>query len=682
MDNLHYSADENDGTLNRTPKIFNFRAPALPATGRGKKTPAQKAAEEEYTNKIRVIGLPMTPSQIEEAQSAANKAPEAGVVESARKAMLESSKRPRLASWLGDARSLIFRENEVKHSDPEIAAHIEKGKEWEQKVGEHEWAQMDARTHNKRASDTDTYGTECEGCHNPNVVGTCHNCRERIRDEEDGNPIRIPPIFEPQEHHEIFAQCDHDPTIPCEKTPHGPLGHIVTVWNGDGAIGGLSTRGRNIGMITGLVKRDPKRTKVLSDAALNKHHELCDHYDGPTVAGHHPECPIGFHMEHCAKHNPNLPFAPGAPQQAWLHAANCPINDMTETGEYVPGQTQFHITLLDQKNPGTKGKLDYGRAKIRHDSFTQNVTSDPIGPSDPLSPKERTYHPIETVPPEWQQAGIGGMRRGVVVNPDRVIHVPSSAVKDHLTVNERTGKADMRQFFGEQEGVVGGRPTTASFMAYLKNPFGSDSSSFEKLKRIQPIATIMGQLQARKDNPKLWDTPMESSEEKTFEPGQAPLKPKMDISKLLPKKSYVHVTDEFQRGVPCRFCDDPSNTNGKGEIIQTGTDANGRPLYAHEECDNPFAFAENFRTLPDDGIVEVDFIPSTIAIASYNYGITPETRKIDTEIGIDTPSAPARIDPGIPENANKMPKLPKVEKMTRLKSTNLGDNGQAIPPAK
>jgi len=679
MSNTHYSADENDGTLNRTPKLFKFRAPIL-QPGRGK-SQEQLRAEREFTEKTRPIGLYMTPNQLEQSQGQTSTAPTGGVVKKLRETLRNFTREPRRGSWLGDPDSQIFQDEEPSREKLKNWPELGRARDWEQKTGEREWAEMDARTHNPRKSDPDTYGTECEGCHNSDVVGTCHNCRERIRANEESNPIRIPPVFEPDQHHETFAQCDHDPTIPCEDTPHGPLGHIVTVYNGDGAIGGLGMHTKNIGMITGFIRRDPKLTKVLSDAAYDKHRELCNNYEGPTIAKHHPECPIGFHMQNCAKHNPDLPFAPGSPQQAWLHAPGCPIDAMTETANYVPGQTQFHVTLLDQMNPRTKGKLDFGRAKINHNGFTQTVTSDPSDPSDPDSDKERTYKPIETTLPQWQQAGIGGMRKGIVVDPRRVSHVPSEAVREHLAVNERTGRADMRQFFGDQGGVVGGRPTTGSFMAYLPNPFGASKIAYEKLKTIQPIKAITDQLEARKENPELWDTPIEPKLEKTFEPNKPIVKPKMDIGKLLPKKSYVHVTDSFQQGVPCRFCDDPSNTGDKGEVIQTGTAANGRPLYAHEKCDDPFAFAQTFKTpLLDDETVDVDFIPAIIS--SYDYGITPETRKVDSELGIDTPSSPARIDSGVPGNIKKIPKLPKVEKMTRLKSTNLGENGQALPPAK
>ena len=736
MSSTHYSADENDGTLNRSPKLFKFRAPIL-QPGRGKKSQEQLRAEREFTEKTRPVGLYMTPNQLEQSQGQASTAPTGGVVKKLRETLRNFTREPRRGSWLGDSNSQIFQDEEPSKEKLENWPELGRARDWEQKTGEREWAEMDARTHNPRTSDLDTYGTECEGCHNSEVVGTCHNCREKIRANEESNPIRIPPIFEPDQHHETFAQCDHDPTTPCEDTPHGPLGHIVTVWNGDGAIGGLGMHTKNIGMITGLLRRDPRRTKILSDAAVDKHSELCDHrlapedirktmsnpeeahkhselcdsrlpfdkksisvaspnggsqvithaegckggINAPTASIEHDKnCPFRWHRDHCAKHNPDLPFHEGAPQQAWLHSSECPLNDLTETSEFVPGQTQFHITLLDQMNPRTKGKLDFGRAKINHNGFTQTVTSDPIDPSDPDSEKERTYKPIETTLPQWQQAGIGGMRKGIVVEPNRVSHVPTDAVRNHLEVNERTGRLDMRQYFGDQGGVVGGRPTTGSFMAYLPNPFGASKVAYEKLKTIQPIKAITDQLEARKKNPKLWDTPMESNLEKTFEPNEPVVKPKMDIGKLLPKKSYVHVTDSFQQGVPCRFCDDPSNTGDKGEIIQTGMAANGRPLYAHEKCDDPFAFAQNFKTLLDDGTVEVDFIPSIIS--SYDYGITSDTRKVDSELGIDTPSSPPRIDSAIPPSTTKIPKLPKVEKMTRLKSTNLGDNGQAIPPAK
>jgi hypothetical protein len=75
--------------------------------------------------------------------------------------------------------------------------------------------------------------------------------------------------------------------------------------------------------------------------------------------------------------------------------------------------------------------------------------------------------------------------------------------------------------------------------------------------------------------------------------------------------AYVHVQDEFQPGPPCRFCDDPSNVNNKGPVMQTSTAPDGRPLWAHAECDNPFSFADSMRYFDDldnPNPVDTDFI--------------------------------------------------------------------------
>lgn len=71
------------------------------------------------------------------------------------------------------------------------------------------------------------------------------------------------------------------------------------------------------------------------------------------------------------------------------------------------------------------------------------------------------------------------------------------------------------------------------------------------------------------------------------------------------KLSYTHVDEPFESGPPCRFCDDPSNTNGKGAIVQTGTSTDGRPLNAHPECsDDPFSFTNTFNTLSSEKDLE------------------------------------------------------------------------------
>jgi len=63
------------------------------------------------------------------------------------------------------------------------------------------------------------------------------------------------------------------------------------------------------------------------------------------------------------------------------------------------------------------------------------------------------------------------------------------------------------------------------------------------------------------------------------------------------KIGYTHVDESFVPSAPCRFCDDPSYTNGKGPVTQTSTAEDGRALYAHDECDDPFAFSNHFVSL-------------------------------------------------------------------------------------
>ena len=75
-------------------------------------------------------------------------------------------------------------------------------------------------------------------------------------------------------------------------------------------------------------------------------------------------------------------------------------------------------------------------------------------------------------------------------------------------------------------------------------------------------------------------------------------------AKREPKTSYVHVEDNFIAAPPCRFCDDTPYVNGKSNVEQTGTATDGRPLYAHPECDDPFGFANNFKVLDPTQMLE------------------------------------------------------------------------------
>lgn len=146
------------------------------------------------------------------------------------------------------------------------------------------------------------------------------------------------------------------------------------------------------------------------------------------------------------------------------------------------------------------------------------------------------------------------------------------------------------------------------------------------------------------------------------------------------RHSYIHVQDNFEAGPPCRFCDDPSNTNNKGPVVQTSTAPDGRPLYAHEECDNPFEFADSMRYFDDletPNPVDDDFILTALtapnpAHAQYIHQLY-ETRTHSMEGEGDTPRLQFSTPPGSIRS--------KVSPMTQeTQADTIGENGTAEPP--
>jgi len=75
----------------------------------------------------------------------------------------------------------------------------------------------------------------------------------------------------------------------------------------------------------------------------------------------------------------------------------------------------------------------------------------------------------------------------------------------------------------------------------------------------------------------------------TSSPGKKPSNPVVVKTRRGPvkpvKKGYANpAKDQYIVKPPCRFCDDPAHWSTKGDIVQTGTAEDGRPLYAHPEC--------------------------------------------------------------------------------------------------
>ena len=62
-------------------------------------------------------------------------------------------------------------------------------------------------------------------------------------------------------------------------------------------------------------------------------------------------------------------------------------------------------------------------------------------------------------------------------------------------------------------------------------------------------------------------------------------KPPTPFASRLGYADVARDRQQIKKAPPCRFCDDPSNWNSKSEVKQTGVSPDGRPLYAHAECE-------------------------------------------------------------------------------------------------
>jgi hypothetical protein len=303
--------------------------------------------------------------------------------------------------------------------------------------------------------------------------------------------------------------------------------------------------------------------------------------------------------------------------------------------------------------------------------------------------------------PEWETAGIQGLQGVVHIPASRFIHVPNYAIPTHLNLGTVEGKADARPFYPElastkgNPNIIASKPVLGTRIIRMLNPFGR--SRYDKLNTIPSIAHITSQLEAQQENPEL---ELESAPmPKAFEPGKKPSQGLGDLSSILPpKKSYTHVNESYPATPTCRFCEDASGKDGKGPIVQTGTAVDGRPLYAHEECDNPFAFAEKFRfDFEGPNPVDDDFIQT----ASHDWGMRwqQDARRVNRQLGISTPSKAQYVDPGIPGNTKHIENVGLPEHHTgaeifeatdtlqkpqqtgtETQVTNLNANGDANPP--
>lgn len=582
---------------------------SMASTPRPGKQKKNKERDEEFLHKTRQRNRFTTPTELSRLRETDIK-PMASVphpitgemvhpLEAFRGRVQKLADTPRGGRWLADDDSLIRQHHAHKRGEsfsngrkiPPLSDQETESAKREINENRRELPQLDARTKEETKWDRDN--------RDPKDVAE----RASFRVNEDSLPIRVKPPVLPESHHPLFAHFDREcsPSKPCTG-----LGHVVTIWNEDGGVPGLPKGVINLGVITGRSTHTPTSQGVLSEAALEKHKQLCDsrlestdygktvkNEDGTTERINHNEnCPFEYHRQHCGEPSTN-----NDQSAAYKHDDKCPLGEMTETTGEAPNRDLTHVTLFAQK---PIEKTQYGKTKSDPTKFTQEKFSE----SDPTTadPKnKKTTYRINTTMPEWQNTGIGGAQQGISVDSARVVHVPSEAIQNgFLHTADVTGKADLRHWFDktpEFQGRLGSRPTTATFEAHLSNPFGA--SGYKKLKNIQGIRGVTDQLEAREKNPDLWNEPMyntNAEKSNTFnnKKQEEEMENVDDLLDFKPKESFVHVFDNFQQGKPCRFCDDTPNVNGKGSVVETGRAPDGRPLYAHPECDNPFAFAEEF----------------------------------------------------------------------------------------
>ena len=474
--------------------------------------------------------------------------------------------------------------------------------------------------------------------------------KEWYEEQKAPSAIRIPSIGhpggrEPEEHDHLLTQLDHDPREECGEGGRNPLGHVVTIWNHDGAIPGF-TRGMNIGMIVGYAPRGTSARKTLSPELVQEHRNLCG------IGTKHKEgCPIKFHDDKC---------------RGGEHAEGCKIPKNTIIDDSNENETLYQVAPFVPKSAQ--------RIKDQHSS---NVDFEGLS-----APK-----------PEWATTGARGLQGGIAVPSSRCVHIPTAAVTDFLTSGSIRGKRNPEQYFGKG-GKVGPRSSLLTHNIFYSNPFSAENLA--KLSSIPSISNIVNQL--RNPGPE-GVQPVESRLPGSGSSTGGTSQTESILNNLFGnktgiRKSFTHVNENYQQTPSCRFCEDASYKDGKGPIVQTSTAPDGRPLYAHEECDNPFSFAEKFKfDFEGPNVVDVDFI--TLGSHNWGMGSQPGAKRINKELGIVTPSKPSQLvstpfshpgnrkqigSMGLPEHeaAEGMPV--EVDPMMQQQVNNLTDNGTAKPP--
>lgn len=483
--------------------------------------------------------------------------------------------------------------------------------------------------------------------------------KERMRDwyEEQKNPspIRVSGRGrrggdEPEEFHPLLAQHDHDPRESCDAHGRNPVGHIVYVWNHDGKVPGLSP-GFNVCMIVGRAPRSGVGKKSLSPEIIEEHRKICGY-----GTSHKEGCPIKFHDDNCRNEK---------------HAEGCKIPANTLIDDSREGEESFKVIPWSARPPKS--------IQEQHNS-------------------QIDFNALSAPAPEWKPAGPTGLQGGVTVSSSRCIHVPNAAALEFFKQGSVEGKGDARDHFGDLGGIVGPRSALLTHPLYFENPLSE--ANHTKNRSLPGYAYILDQLESPKigeDGPKgvpegfVRNRP--PKKEKTTEESALDGilgKPPTEASV---RRAFTHVNENYEQTPSCRFCEDASYKDNKGPIVQTGTAPDGRPLYAHEECDNPFSFAETFKfDFGGPNPVDVDFI----TLSSHNWGMQyqQDARRINRNLGIVTPSKPADlVDPGFSQPGNKkridsmgLPEheaaesMPEEDPAMETEVNNLNSNGTAKPP--
>ena len=485
------------------------------------------------------------------------------------------------------------------------------------------------------------------------------------QEQKSPTAIDIAPNIGPEEHHHLLTQFDHDPTEECHAHGRNPIGHVVTVWNHDGSIPNFP-KGFNVGLVVGVAPRSVgEGKKSLSPEIIAAHHSICG--EGTT---HKEGCPVGFHDKNC---------------RGGKHAEGCEIPQNTMTDASHEGETLYKVIPWVETPPDEIQKRH--RSKI-------------------------DFNSLDSPEPELKSTGLKGLPGGTVVPASRCIHVPTHAINNFFFNRDTEGKKKVTsmdpatkevtsKIFPKlaEENILGSRPVLLKQPKFFENPLGY--RKYQENRSLPGFAYVMDQLESGKTN-------LEGVPE--FVRGQRPERPKSQGESVMDdiinktktegttassRSAYTHVNEFYEPTPSCRFCEDASNVNERGPIVQTGTATDGRPLFAHEDCDNPFEFAEKFKfNFEGPNPVDADFI----SLGSYNWGMgsQPGAKRVNRELGIVTPSKPSRlVDPGFaaPGNTKSIGSmgLPEhkaaeadgdgeVDPATVTQVNNLNSNGTAQPP--